>query len=91
MSDDITKAQESMSDALDNSILASLASDECTAADRNVARQRLKDLGISSMSRPGDTIDQITAAVFADAPDNVLELPMLSDDPNAVELKEFAG
>ncbi len=68
-----------LSDALDQSLLDAVKSKDCSAADRNVARARLKDLGIGP-GLPDEGYDEISEAVAGS--DNVMELPKLDREPD---------
>lgn len=65
------EVQQSLSDALDKALLASILGGEATAAELNVARQRLKDLGISKIVTPGSDLarlaDEISKGGFMPA------------------------
>ncbi len=57
------KVQEQLSDELDRLLLARVLSGEATAAEMNVARQRLKDLGISKVVAPGSDLARLAEEI----------------------------
>ena len=59
------KIQEQLSDELDKMLLARVLSGEATAAELNVARQRLKDLGISKVVTPGSDLARLAQEIHA--------------------------
>jgi len=85
---DTTKTQEDISDALDAALLRGIKDGVAVqteegmviapapAAFLNVARQRLKDLGISKLAAPGSDL----AALAKECGFKTLELPPLDDE-----------
>ena len=56
---DPTQDQTDLFSELDKQLLARVKSGAATAAELNVARQRLRDLGLTQTIKSGDDIDEL--------------------------------
>jgi len=75
--------QEQLADTLDSQLLDAIKGDAPSAAMLNVARQRLRDLGMTKVTLPGDPTDELAKELgFAKDP-KILKLPPMDDAPDA--------
>lgn len=90
---EVTKTQEQLSKELDKKLLAritkgykvvdkatgKLKTIAATAADLNVARQRLKDLGLTQLVNAGDSAATLAKEIGFERDHKILDMPPLSD------------